>query len=68
MQTSNSHIHIDANSPMLKEGIVSNTNRGHYEGGGEDRRRRPRRVVEEEGMSVSGVERDVSPAVSRGKY
>jgi len=33
MLTTKSHIHIDANSPMLRQGIVPNANRGHYEGG-----------------------------------
>jgi len=68
MLTTNSHIHKDANSPMLRQVIVPNANRGHYEGGGEGRRRRSRRAEDEEGMRVSGVVRDASPAMSGGKH
>jgi len=32
MPTTNSHIQIDVSSPMLKQGIVPNANRGHYGG------------------------------------
>jgi len=33
MPTTNAHIHIDANSLMLRWGIVPKENRGHYERG-----------------------------------
>ena len=64
MLTTKSHRDIDANSPMLRQGIVPDAKRGHYEEGGEGKSRRARRVVEEDGMRVRGVERDASPATS----
>jgi len=68
MPTTKSHRYIDTNSPMLRQSIVPNANRGHYKGGGEGRKRRPRRAVEEERMRVGVVERYASPTTSRGKH
>jgi len=67
MPTTNSHIHINANSPMLRRGTVPNANRGHYGGKREGRRRRPRREVEEE-KRVGGARKDASRAMSGGKH
>ena len=68
MPTTKSNIHKDANSSMLRQSIVPNANRGNYKGRREGRRRRPRRVVEEEGMRMGGIERDASSAKFEGKH
>jgi len=47
---------------MLRQGIAPNANRGHKKGGDEGRRGTPRRVVEEVGTMVDGVERDANRA------
>ena len=53
---------------MLRQGIVANANWGHKKGGGEGRRITPRRVVEEVGMMVGGVERDANHAKFEDKH
>jgi len=61
-QLPNTHRHIDAKSPLLRQGNNLNANRGFYKGRGEGK------AVEEEGMRVGGIERDASLAKSGGKH
>jgi len=67
MPTTNSHIQVDVNSPMLRQGIVPNAKRGHYGGGGEGRRRGPRRDVEED-KKGGGVRQYASHGIFGDKH
>jgi len=67
-QLTKPHIHEEDNSPMLRQGIVHNVNRGYKKREGEERRGSPRKGVEEEGRKAGGVERDANPAKFEGTH
>ena len=67
MPTTSSHIYKNANSPMLRQGIFANANRGHN-GEGRGKKKKAQKEEWEEEKKVGGAGKGVSHAMSGGKH